>query len=247
MRICVTGTGCQGKSTFIEDFLKEWPDYKTPENTYRSYVKDTHSKKGTKEMQWKILDDMAGELQKYDSDDKIIFDRGPLDNLAYTIYLMENNLGGVDEDFVRKSMELCKQTFKFIDIIFFIPITRHADDIAIDNEDFLKNKEKGLTDETFRAEIDAILKACKYDWDVNMASELFDPHDKPAIIEIFGNPIERVQMAKLYLNVDGDSIDGDINNILTEAELMQQQQLKQEFGIEDKTTDEIMQNPTGYQ
>ena len=54
-------------------------------------------------------------------------------------------------------------------------------------------------------------------------------------------------MAKLYLNVDGDSIDGDINNILTEAELMQQQQLKQEFGIEDKTTDEIMQNPTGYQ
>ena len=31
--------------------------------------------------------------------------------------------------------------------------------------------------------------------------------DRPAIIEIFGKPEERIQMLKLYLDVDGDAID----------------------------------------
>ena len=247
MRICVSGTGSQGKSTFIKDFIKEWDGYSTPKNTYRSYVKNTHSKHGTKDMQWKILNTMVDELQKHSSDDKVIYDRGPLDNLAYTIYLHANGLGDVDDEFVEKTMAMCKETFKFIDIIFFVPITRVTDDITYDNEKFQADKEKGICDEEFRGEVDAIFKALKYDWDVNMASNIFDPHDKPALIEIFGKPIERVQMAKLYLNVEGDSIDGDINNILTEAELRQQQELKRDFGIEDKTTDEILQNPTGYQ
>ena len=247
MRICITGTCGQGKSTFIKDFLEEWPSYTSPENTYRSFVKNEHSKKGTKDMQWKILNTMVDEIQKYDKDSNVIFDRGPLDNLAHSMYLFEKGLGGIDEEFIKKTMKVCYETFKLLDIIFFIPITKVADDTIQDNEKFLAEKEKGITDEEHRAEIDSILKACKYDWDVNMASELFDPHDKPAIIEIFGNPIERVQMAKLYLNVDGDSIDGDINNILTEAELREQQELKREFGITDETTDQIIQNPTGYQ
>ena len=35
MRICVSGTKQQGKSTFIRDFLDEWSMYETPETTYR--------------------------------------------------------------------------------------------------------------------------------------------------------------------------------------------------------------------
>ena len=247
MRICISGTSSQGKSTFIKDFLKEWPSYSTPKTSYRSFVKNKHSKKGTKDMQWKILNSMIDEIQKYDKDSNVIFDRGPLDNIVHSMYLFEKNLGGVDEEFIKKSIKLCNETFKLLDIIFFIPLTKVADDIVHDNDEFQADTEKGITDKECRAEIDTIFKACKYDWDVNMASELFDPHDKPAIIEIFGNPIERIQMAKLYLNVDGDSIDGDINNIITEAELMQQQELKRDFGINDEMTDEITQNPTGYQ
>ena len=100
MRICVSGTGSQGKSTFIEDFLIEWDNYSTPKKTYRAFVKNKHSKKGTKDMQWRILNDMIDELQKYGPDDKVIFDRGPLDNLAYTMYLFSKGIGDIDDKFV---------------------------------------------------------------------------------------------------------------------------------------------------
>ena len=82
MRICVSGTGSQGKSTFIKDFLEEWSIYKTPETSYRDSLKGQHSKKTTKKVQEKILNHMIDEIQKYTVDDNIIFDRGPLDNLA---------------------------------------------------------------------------------------------------------------------------------------------------------------------
>ena len=247
MRLCVSGTSSQGKSCFIEDFIKEWPNYSTPEKSYRSFIKNKHSKKATKDMLWRILNDMVDQLQKADPDDKVIFDRGPLDNLAHTMYLFAKGLGKVDEKFVDKSMTVCRESFKFLDIIFFIPITKVVDDIEYDDDLFQKDKKKGLVDDEFRTEIDTIFKALKYDWDVNMASNIFDPRDKPAIIEVFGQPFERIEMCKLYLNVDGDIIDGDINNILTEAELMEQQELKRQFGISDETTDEIIKNPTGYQ
>ena len=50
MRICVSGTGSQGKSTLINDFIKEWPQYTTPKESYRDFLKNCHSKKTTKKM-----------------------------------------------------------------------------------------------------------------------------------------------------------------------------------------------------
>lgn len=40
MRISVTGTACQGKSTFIKDFIEYFPKYSTPEKTYRDMIKE---------------------------------------------------------------------------------------------------------------------------------------------------------------------------------------------------------------
>ena len=42
MKICVTGTACQGKTTYISDFLKNWTMYKTPEKTYRDAIKENN-------------------------------------------------------------------------------------------------------------------------------------------------------------------------------------------------------------
>ena len=37
----------------------------------------------------------------------------------------------------------------------------------------------------------------------------FPAEDCPGIIEIFGNPLERIQMIKWYLNAEGELIGGD--------------------------------------
>tara|TARA_B100000686_G_scaffold259872_1_gene272439 strand:+ start:509 stop:679 length:171 start_codon:yes stop_codon:yes gene_type:complete len=50
-------------------------------------------------------------------------------------------------------------------------------------------------------------------------------------------------MAKLYLNVDGDIIDN--TGILTEEEIRQAENLKQQFGIETDSTLEILEDPKG--
>ena len=56
MRIAISGTANVGKTTLIKDFLKEWPDYTTPESTYRDLLpEEGHSKDTTKETQEKIL------------------------------------------------------------------------------------------------------------------------------------------------------------------------------------------------
>ena len=58
MRIAISGTACQGKTTLIKDFLGQWPNYVTPKKTYRDIIKDNdldHSSKTNKKTQWEIL------------------------------------------------------------------------------------------------------------------------------------------------------------------------------------------------
>ncbi|NDB80742.1 hypothetical protein EB155_12855, partial [archaeon] len=88
MRIAISGTACQGKSTLIKDFLEKWPQYTSPEKTYRDIITEKglkHSSITNQETQWEILNFMIDELQKYSKEDKVIFDRCPLDNIIYSI------------------------------------------------------------------------------------------------------------------------------------------------------------------
>ena len=127
MRIAISGTACQGKYTLVKDFLDLWPSYKTPEKTYRSVLQEnnlSHSSKTNKETQRKILDFMIEEQQKYRSSDNVIFDRCPLDNLVYSMWACEQNNSDIDEEFVSSCIPLVRESFRNLDIIFFIPITK---------------------------------------------------------------------------------------------------------------------------
>ena len=85
MRLAISGSGCQGKSTLIKDFLTEWPVYKTESTTYREKITSEdlpHSMKTTKDTQRKILNHMIDEMQTFQKDDHIIMDRCPIDDLS---------------------------------------------------------------------------------------------------------------------------------------------------------------------
>ena len=201
MRIAVSGTSNVGKTTLIKDFVKEWPTYTTPKDTYRSKLKrKKHSRKTTADTQWKILNFMIDQVQEYSKDDKVVFDRCPLDNLAYTLWAYDKKEGNIDDKFVSKCMPLVRETMKFYDIIFFIPITK-VSPVEIEDDGTRD------ADPVYIKEIDTILKSFEKDWNTNPSSKLCEPRDRPALIEIFGNPAERLQMMKLYLDVDGDAID----------------------------------------
>ena len=99
MRIAVMGTAGQGKTTLINDFIANWPLYKKPSNDYRELLKEKkypHSKNCSKEGQWAILNCLIDEMQKYSKTDKVIFDRGPLDVLVYSLRACEKGSSDID-------------------------------------------------------------------------------------------------------------------------------------------------------
>ena len=40
MRIAISGSACQGKTTFINDFVKTWPKYTRSVESYRNLIKE---------------------------------------------------------------------------------------------------------------------------------------------------------------------------------------------------------------
>jgi GTPase SAR1 family protein len=206
MRIAISGAANLGKSTLINDFLEEWPTYGREVTSYRDILKEKnlpHSKETTKETQKAILEYMSKTLDEFKLGDKVIFDRCPLDNLVYSMWAMGKEIGGIDEAFVDECIPLVKEAMKKLDIIFFIPITKYN---KIDIE------ENGVreTDKTYIKEIDNFFKVIQRHYHEHPQDNPFFPReDSPALIEVFGDRKERMQMIKLYLDKDGDLIGGD--------------------------------------
>jgi predicted ATPase len=208
MRLAISGSANQGKTTLINDFLAEWPVYKKESSTYRELLKKEklpHSKNATKDSQWKILNFMVDELQKYKRTDNVIFDRCPLDNLVYSMWCMEKQTSDIDKEFIDKCIPIVRESMRFLDIIFFTPITKVAP-VPIKED---KSKEREI-DPVYIKEIDSIFKAIYNQYTLNSGKNPFFPkNDQPGMIEIFGNPLERIQMIKFYVDKDGQPIGGD--------------------------------------
>ena len=196
MRIAISGTACQGKSTYIQDMKTAWPSFIIPEKSYRDILAEDHSKETNEETQWAILDFMLEDLQQYRKGDTVLFDRCPLDNIVYSMWA--NGKGKISDEFISKCIPLVFESMKLLDIIFFIPITKHAE---------VEIEENGTreTDEDYITEIDHIFKAMYQQW-LQPDSPFFPKDDRPAMIEIFGNRQERLQMTSLYVDTDGTAV-----------------------------------------
>lgn len=201
MRLAISGTASIGKSTLLKDMLKTWPNYTTPDISYRESIKKLnlpHSKQCTKESQWTILNHIVDTMQKHSDKTHIIYDRCTLDNLVYSMWAFEKQSSDINEAFIEKCIPIVRESLKMLDIIFFIPLTKVAP-INIEANGMRE------TDSVYISEIDNIFKAFKQQYDLaGDSSPYFPKNDTPAIIEIFGNPEQRIALLQQYLNVTGD-------------------------------------------
>lgn len=208
MKIAISGTHCMGKSTYVQDFLKKWPSYKTPEKSYRDYILEKnlpHSKEATEDSQKIILDALIDQSQAYSKDENIIFDRCVLDNLAYSSWLFLN--GKVSEKFLDESRIIIRESLKLFDVIFYFPITKFSP-VEL-KEDKLRDM-----DPVYREEIDNIFSTFLKSYQ-QQDGRVFPADDSPPIIEIFGNREERIAMTSLYITEEGDSY-GEEQSLLTD-------------------------------
>jgi len=121
MRVSFSGTSCTGKSTLVKAFLKKWPMYKTTAKTYRNILTENnleHSSKTNAETQLLILDWMTETLEENKDEKHVIYDRNPLDNLAYSLYAAEKDL--ISEEVLGLTVDIVRRSLKNLDIIFWL-------------------------------------------------------------------------------------------------------------------------------
>ena len=225
MRLAISGTAAQGKTTLLSAFLDKWDMYTTPEQSYRSVMTaDTkHSKETDKDTQWSILNHMIDQMEKFSADDHVIFDRCPLDNLVYTLWAYHKKIGDIDELFVEKCIPIVRESMKLLDIIFIVPITNVV-------QDEIEDDGVRETDAEYISEIDNFFKALFTNW-CSDDTRFFPKEDRAALIEIFGTTDERLRMIGLYINEGGDMFGED-------ESLVDTNQLYDQFGMPVANTDD---------
>jgi len=226
-KIGVMGTQCIGKSTLIEDMILQWPQLCRPESTYRDLIKEKKlkiNKTGNKKSQEEILNFLVDEAMHNYGKKKLIFDRTPIDNLVYSLWLFDKGLGGVDEAFIDKCVIQLKEAIKFYSVIFYIPLTK-------ENDVMLTMKENRDIDPIYRGEIALLFDGIYKAWESG-SSRFFDRDDCPPIIPIYGNPLERIAQITLYIN-DKCEFYGEEDSLI-KGDIAEQQLLADQLGLTDK-------------
>ncbi len=223
MRIAVSGTACSGKSTLVKNILAVWSNYKTPSKTYRDLIKEKnlpHSSATSIDTQWDILNFMIDQLQETNKNSNIIFDRCPLDNLAYTLWAHDHEVEGFTKEYVDKAIRLTRESMRHLDIIFLL---KYDPSIKIEEDDLRD------TDVNYIKEIDEIFDALYIQYRQNYDADIFFPKDdSPGIIVLPTNPQKRIDMISDYLTPAGE-LYGDEHSIfnsenLSELETLVKQQ-----------------------
>ena len=158
----------------------------------------------------KEKEEMRNNIKK---GDKIIYDRCPLDNLVYSLWAHEKGINDIDQKFIQKCIPVVRESLKFLDVIFFTPITNVSPIDIVDDGTRSVNKEH-------IEEIDHLFKGIEQQYFQNLKASPFLPSDDcPAIVEVFGNQQERIHLVRQYLDAEGDLMGDNSSSILDPEEI----------------------------
>ena len=244
MRIAFSGTANSGKSTLVKSFLYTWKDYKTPSKTYRDVLEEKgleHSTKTTTETQTAVLDHLIDTIQGKTLKDKYVYDRCPLDAVAYTMWANGKGIDGFTDEFTEKQITMSREALRSLDIIF---MTRF-------NEDTMKVEDDGTRDANleFIKEMDNIFYSLYMQYMVHADADVFYPKgDSPCLILLPDAPQARIDLVQEYVTPEG-TMYGEEESILNPDNIEQletlvkaqadaldsekaQEELMKQFGIQ---------------
>jgi predicted ATPase len=128
-----------GKTTLLGDCARAFPDFECETEAYRSlrsFNPNLHiglGREADKHAMWILQGNLMGKLMRHRKGDKVFFDRGPADMLAYSLYAWEEKQTDLDDGFLQSLRDIaCIYCREFLDAILFVPIRQ---DYAITFED----------------------------------------------------------------------------------------------------------------
>ena len=187
MRIAVSGAHSQGKSTLVWDWVKRHPDYIREEEPFRALHAEGYEiefRQNCNRLHNGIqMYYNASRVKTYASmSECVIFDRSPVDYIAYSQYTADYATTDIDNAFVEGMVPRVRQTLENIDLLVFTPI---SDEWPIEIED------DGIRpiDLPYRSEVDAIFKQIYREKRFNVMPTENPPH----FIELWGPREERLE------------------------------------------------------
>ncbi|MBA2654057.1 MAG: AAA family ATPase [Gammaproteobacteria bacterium] len=186
MRIAVSGTHFIGKSTLIEDFIKNHPNYKFElEPYYKLQDEKTMelSLESNLDSLKEQLDYSINLLNKCASEQNIIFDRCPVDFIAYAMCALDNDAIDINDSEISERFPDIKAALNNLDLIVFLPIAKeNSIDYTEENPAYRKAADKCFK-KIYRDDI----------------CDLFPRYNHPRIVEISGDRMARLKNLESYL------------------------------------------------
>jgi predicted ATPase len=139
MRIAVSGTHSVGKSTLVADIHSQFGKFIHEEEPYRA-LRDVYPIKfgrdSTRYCNGIQCFYSVSRVQQYrSSQDDVIFDRCPVDYIAYSIYTAHHRQTDLDMAFVESLVQPVRDSLRFLDLVVFVPMSRehpmHLEDDGI--------------------------------------------------------------------------------------------------------------------
>ena len=157
MRIAISGSHSLGKSTVVNDWVTAHPEFRREEEPYRALALNGPYEILFRESSTRLHNGIQlyyniSRVNRYSStDDDVIFDRAPVDYLAYSQYTANRGTTDIDSAFVASMVPAVRESLDHLDILAFVPksdawpVEMEADGIR-------------PVDHAYRDEVDAIFK-----------------------------------------------------------------------------------------
>ncbi len=186
MRIAISGTHFIGKTTLIEDFIKKHPQYRCEKEPYYHLQEEKAmelSLEPSLESLIEQLDYSIEQLNETENEHNIIFDRCPIDFIAYAmVNLAEDSVDIYDSEVSERFSEV-KDALNTLDLIIFLPITKeNSIDYTEENPVYRKTADKYFK-KIYRDDV----------------CDVFPRYGHPKIIENWGDRVERIRKIESYL------------------------------------------------
>lgn len=181
MRIAISGTHSQGKSTFVHDWIQRNHHYIREEEPFRALHQEGYDIRFRQEstrlhngiqMYYNISRLMNYQQESY----CVIFDRCPVDYIAYSKYTANHQTTDIDDEFVKSLAARVRNSLQQLDLIIFLPITDHWP-IAMEDDGIRP------IDLPHRDEVDSIFKEIYRDHRFSV----MPINNPPVLMELWGS------------------------------------------------------------
>ena len=184
MRVAVSATHCCGKSTLIDEFLLAHPEYENELEPYAVLVEEYGETFGVEPAVadfYRQLEFMVERLQDYGIGDRVIFERSPVDFVAYMLALDDLGRDRSGKRHVQQSCEIVRDAIQQLDLILFLPLS--GKDTVAEEED-----------PALRTAVNDRLIGIYHDADLDLFAS-----DRPSVVEALGTTAQRLRTLETAL------------------------------------------------